>query len=455
MMPSRRGPDLLPGQPAKRRDGCRSGSGATAKPPEAAPATGGAFPPAQRRVGMQLSAGTRLLLALLLATGASQFHRAALGVVGPELTAGLSAGPGLLGAANGAFFLAIMLAQVPVGLALDRIGPRRTVAALSLLAVAGAGAQALAPDAASFLAARFLLGLGCAAYFMAAVVLCARWHAGEGLTAAIAKVFALSQLGILLAGAPFAAATEAFGWRHAYTLSALLTGLVLLAWLRWVQDWPPDRPAPAHPPETLGAALRGQWLVWRTPGLWPVLCMHAVGYAGMATVLAVWAGPYLAEVHGLAPGPRGAVLLAMGLALPLGLMAVGPLERRLNSRKWLVVGLCSAEVLVMAALAAWPRPPLWLAVALLVALCLLNSFPVVVVAHGRSFFPDHLVGRGATTVNLAQTFGSAALPAFTGWMIGLVPPHLAYTAAFGSLALALALGLLGYLFARDAPPRPA
>jgi predicted MFS family arabinose efflux permease len=148
------------------------------------------------------------------------------------------------------------------------------------------------------------------------------------------------------------------------------------------------------------------------------------------------------------------VLLAMGLALSAGLFAVGPLERRLNTRKWLVVGLCLAVVLVLAALAAWASPPLWLAAALLVLLCLLNCFPVVVVAHGRSLFADHQVGRGATTVNLAQTLGSAALPALTGWMIELAPGAWAYRVAFGSLAAALALGLLGYLFSRDAPPRP-
>ncbi|MBX6747176.1 MAG: MFS transporter, partial [Acetobacteraceae bacterium] len=156
-------------------------------------------------------------------TSASQFHRAALGVVGPELAADLGAGLGLLGTANGAFFLALGLAQIPVGLALDRIGPRLTVALLVLPAALGAFAQALAPDAGWFLAARFLLGLGCAASFMASVVLCARWHAGEGLTTALARVFALSQAGILLAGAPFAAVAGLLGWRGAYALSGLLT----------------------------------------------------------------------------------------------------------------------------------------------------------------------------------------------------------------------------------------
>ncbi|MCB4820823.1 MFS transporter [Roseicella aerolata] len=401
-----------------------------------------------------LSPAAKLLLALALMTSASQFHRAALGVVGPELAASLGAGPALLGAANGAFFLALLLLQVPVGLALDRIGPRRTVTWLTAPAALGALGQALAPDAAWFLGARFLLGLGSAASFMASVVLCARWHAGAGLTTALARVFALSQGGILLAGAPFAAAAGAFGWRGAYALSAAVTlGLGALWWV-WVRDDPPDRPPPVRPAETLAGALRGQLTVWGTPGLLPVLAMHLVGYAVMATVLAVWAGPWLAEVHGLAPGPRGAVLFAMGLALVLGLLGVGPLERRLNTRKWLVAGMASGAVLVLLALALWPRPPLSAAISLLVGLCLLSCYPVVVVAHGRSLFPDHLVGRGATTVNLAQTLGSAALPALTGWAVAIAPGGAAWPIAFGTLAAALALGLAGYLTGKDAPPRP-
>jgi len=426
--------------PALRRD-------AKAMPPAGTDAPTGLAHPGR------LSPTTALLLALLIGTGLSQFHRAALGVVGPELAAALGAGPGLLGVANGAFFLAILLAQIPVGLALDRIGPRRTVALLTLPAVLGAAIQALAPDGGTFLAGRFLLGLGCAASFMASVVLCARWYAGERLTTALGRVFALSQVGILLAGAPFAAVAAWLGWRGAYGLSAAVTAAAALLWWRWVRDDPPDRPPPLRPAETLRQALAGQVSVWRTPGLLPVLAMHLVGYAAMATVLAVWAGPYLADRYGLSPGARGAVLLAMGLTLPLGLLVVGPLERRLNTRKWLVAALAAAAVTVLAALALWPQPPLPAAVVLLVLLCLFSCYPVVVVAHGRSLFPDHLVGRGATTVNIAQTAGSAALPALTGWALALAPPGEGYGLAFGALALALALGLAGYLTRRDAPPR--
>lgn len=401
---------------------------------------------------MRASPAVRLLLALVAITGLSQFHRAALGVVGPELAADLGAGTGVLGAANGAFFLALFVAQIPVGLALDRFGPRLTVAALTLPAVLGALAQAVAPDADSFLAGRFLLGLGCGAGFMSAVVLCARWYAGDRLTAALARVFALSNCGILLAGAPFAAVAGLVGWRGAYALAAGLTLFAGLLWWRLVRDDPPGV-VPPRRTETVAEALRGQLTVWRTPGLLPILSMHLVGYACMATVLAVWAGPFLAEVHGLAPEPRGTVLLLMGLALPLGLLGIGPVERRFRRPRLLVAGLATGVTLVLAALALWPRAPLPVAAGLLVLLCLLSCFPVLVVTQGRALFPDHLVGRGATTVNLAQTVGSAALPALTGVAVALSPAGEAWSVAFATLAVAMALGLVGYLAGAEPPPR--
>ena len=131
---------------------------------------------------------------------------------------------------------------MPVGIALDRAGPRRTVAVLTVLAVAGAAFQSFATDGATLLAARFLIGLGSGASFMAAVVLCARWYRGAAMTLALSHVFALSQMGILLAGAPLAAASGLLGWRGALGASALLTAGCGLLWWRLVRDDPPDRP---------------------------------------------------------------------------------------------------------------------------------------------------------------------------------------------------------------------
>jgi hypothetical protein len=94
--------------------------------------------------------------------------------------------------------------------------------------------------------------------------------------------------------------------------------------------------------------------------------------------------------------------------------------------------------------------PLWGAVAALVALCVASAYPVLVVAENRALFPDHMAGRAATTLNLAQVLGSAAMPALVGSIVALWPeaagarPEAAYRAGYGAIAVALLLGALGY-----------
>jgi predicted MFS family arabinose efflux permease len=398
-----------------------------------------------------LSPNAALLLALTLLTGLSQFHRSALGVIAPELSADLALSPGMLGAANGMFFAAILVMQLPVGIALDRLGPRLVVAGLSVIAVLGLVLQGLATDGTTLLVARALIGIGCAASFMSAVVLCARWYAGGDMTLALSRIFALSQIGILLAGAPLAWLAGWLGWREAFLVSALLTGLAALAWWRLVQNDPPDKPAPARKPESLMEALRGQFSIWRLPGLSRVLALHLVAYAAAATVIGLWAGPYLADVHGLDAKARGRALAAMGLAMPIGLLLVGPLEKHFFPRAALVTAGAALSALMLIGLALWPTPPLPVALGLLVGLIFFSSYPVLLVTEARGLFPDHLVGRGATTVNMAQLVGSALLPLLVGIVIGFFPieeavrPEVAYRAGFAVLAGSLLLGLAGWL----------
>jgi MFS family permease len=99
----------------------------------------------------------------------------------------------------------------------------------------------------------------------------------------------------------------------------------------------------------------------------------------------------------------------------------------------------SAAVLLAMALIA--RPPLPLAVALLIAICFFCAFGTVIVAQGRTLFPDRLGGRAVTTVNMAQCLGLTALPALTGYIVeGFGASDLGYRWVFGALAAGLIVG---------------
>lgn len=404
----------------------------------------------------------RLIAALAGITLVSQFHRSSLSVIAPELIHDLDLSARTFGLAGGAFFLALVAVQLPVGVLLDTIGPRRLVIRLTVVAVAGALLTALAADATTLVLARALVGLGCAAYFMAAVLLCSRWFAGERLAMALSWVFALSQAGNLLAGWPLATLSEAAGWRTAFVVSALATAAAGLAFGLAVRPDPPAAGASTRR-ETLGDTLRGVLEVARTPGLPPILAVQTVAYAVVATVLGLWAGPYLHDVHGLDAGERGAVLAMMVVAQTAGTLLCGPLDTRFNTRKRIVLAGGAATATTLAVLAAWPQPPVAAAIALLVALCAFSSYGVTVVAHGRTLFPDRLLGRGLTTLNLAQVIGASAMPIATGALAAAVAgatagsggyPDAAYRAMFALVGAALVAGLAAYARGPDAPPRP-
>lgn len=391
-----------------------------------------------------------LLLLLIAVTCLSQFYRVSNSVIAPELTRDLDLSARQLGWAGSAFFFALFAVQIPVGMWFDRFGARRTVAALSLLAMLGSLWIARATDATDLIAGRAIVGVGCAASFMSVVFLCSRWFQPARLATALSWVFAASNIGTLAAATPLAWIAGTIGWRHGFLGFAAITLLVAIGFYVFVRDRPPEARGPEARKETPGEILSGLLEVWRTPGLGPVLSMHFFAYATMLTILGVWGGPYLYDVHKLDGVARGNVLLAMGVAQILGILVYGPMDRVLRSRKKVVFGGAAISMALLAIMAALANPPLWLAVGLLVAFCFFCAYGTVIVAQGRGLFPDRLAGRGVTTVNMAQCLGLAVLPAGMGYIVeGFGGGDTAYRWVFGALAAGLALGSIAYVRARD------
>lgn len=409
---------------------------------------------------MQLK-GTRtgLLVGLGLVAIVSQFFRSSLGVIAPELVRDLALSPQALGLAGGVFFLALGVVQVPVGMSFDRVGPRRTVASISAFAVAGALWMSVARSGPELIAARFLVGVGCAASFMSVVLLMIRWYPGDRIATMYARVFAASQLGNLMAATPMALMSEAFGWRAVFAGSSVVV-VAVTAFFAWaVRDQPPGQPPVSVRGETLSQTLRGYLEVLRLPGWKKVVAVHMVAYATLATVLGLWAGPYLHDVHGLDAVARGHVLLAMSAAQVAGMLWLVPLERRLDTRKGVILGAGCGVVAILLVLAALGDPPLWLAVALLVALCAVSTYSPIIIAHAASLTPVPLQGRGGAAANIGQVTGSFLLPVATGAIAGAFaqgdggyPPQ-AYRLIFLFMAVALSSGLAVYSRARDLRPR--
>lgn len=406
--------------------------------------------------------GTRagLLLSLALVAIVSQFFRSSIGVIAPELVEDLALTPQTLGLAGGVFFFALGVSQIPVGMSFDRLGPRLTLAWVSVFALVGTVWMSLAASGTQLIAGRFLVGFGCGASFMSSVVLLMRWYPRERMGTMYGRIFAVSQLGNVLAATPMAWMTGAFGWRAVFGAGAIVVVAVTALFVWAVRDQPPGVAPNRTHGEPLMRTLRGFVEVLRVPDYKKVVAVHMVAYATLATVLGLWAGPYLHDVHGMDGVDRGNVLLAMSGAQVAGMLWLVPLEHRLNTRKGVIVAGAACVIAILLALAAMPAPPAWLAVALLVALCGVSTYNPIIIAHAASLTPPLLQGRGSAAANIGQVTGSFLLPVITGAIAGTFErsaagyPQSAYRLIFLFMAVALAMGVAVYSRARDLKPLP-
>jgi predicted MFS family arabinose efflux permease len=266
-------------------------------------------------------------------------------------------------------------------------------------------------------------------------------------------------LGGIAATAPLGLATEALGWRGAFTAMAAVCGLSALLVFLLVRDAPPGHPFHDRTPDPVGTVLRGYLEVLRLREVRYVAAMSFTTFAALLSVLGLWAGPYLNDVHGLDTVTRGNVLLVMAIAGMVGSFAYGPADRLLNSRKRVIQCGSALSIALLLALAALPGLGLAAVTVLFALFCLIVPFSPVVVSHTRSLLPDRLVGRGMTTVNMVVFIGVFLIQWATGLLVDAFPktaagtaPEDAYRAVFGFLACAMAVSLVLYSRARDVPP---
>lgn len=384
------------------------------------------------------------ILLLGLAYVLSQFFRAFLAVLAPVLAFDIGATPDDLAFASGMWFLAFAAMQIPVGWALDTIGPRRTAAWL-LLAGGGGGAAvfALATSAAHIDIAMALIGVGCSPVLMASYYIFARDYPPAQFAVLASLMVGLGSVGNLVASYPMALAAETIGWRAALWALGGVSACVALGTLVLVKD----------PMKVVGETKGSLVELFRLRALWFIFPLIGVSYAISGAVRGLWIGPYLADVFGADTATIGRATLLMGLAMIAGTLAYGPLDKALRSRKWMIAAGSFSALGAAVVLIAVPSQSAGLAIAMMCAIGFFGATYPVLMAHGRSFLPPHLIGRGVTMLNLFSIGGVGLLQFASGKVyaasLGGKFADYAYVNVFALFAVSLAVGLVIYLFSRD------
>lgn len=324
-------------------------------------------------------------------------------VIAPELTRDLAISATDLGLLTSAYLLAFGAFQLPLGLLLDRYGPRRVEAALLLLAATGAGAFAVAGSLAGLGIARAIIGLGVSACLMASFKAFSLWFPAERQASLNAAVMAAGGLGALTATTPLGWALPLLGWR------GIFVGLAVLAVIAAVGIFStPEKPAAAHR-ESLGEQLRALGGILRDPIFWRFAPQTTAFAGGFMALQGLWAVPWLMGFNGYSRADAAVHLLLTSIAMLLGFLAlallVTPLHRRGIHPLSLFKGGLGIGALVTLAIVAdlGSSHLLWFCLGLVFSVS--NLAYALLCGH----FPPRLSGRVNTALNLAAFIGAFGL----------------------------------------------
>jgi predicted MFS family arabinose efflux permease len=398
---------------------------------------------------------------LLAVSMASQFSRNSHAVLAPDIAVELGLPIQAMGVMSGALFLAAAITMIPFGGLFDAWGARPVLALKLGIASAGALAFGAAQSLEGLVLGRVLLGVGGAALIMGALVVASRWSPPESFGTVVGLTLALSHVGNLASTAPLAWMAEQLGWRRSFDLIALLLAVLAVAVFAVARDAPPGHAYHAQPRPTVWHAMRGVGDVLRLPGFPRVMAMGFVAYAAFVSVLGVWGAPFLRDRFGLDTVQRSQVLLAMTAGIIVGNLLFGLGDRLVHSRKRLVLAGAWCNVAILAALALRAdRSSLTEVVVLLTLLGVTGCYSATLISHGRSMYPDRLIGRGMTTMNASVLAGAAVMQILSAQVArpfgtaqgGLTT--LGYSVVFSVLAAWVVLGIIVYRGAPDSHARP-
>jgi sugar phosphate permease len=391
----------------------------------------------------------RIYFPLALAYAISYFYRNANAIIEGDLVQELGLGPADLGLLTSVYFISFAAFQLPLGILLDRYGPRRTESILLLFAALGALLFAQAESLSGLIVGRLLIGLGVSACLMAAFKAYVLWFSSERLAMINGLQMVAGGLGALGATIPLQNALSYTDWRGVFTGLAVIT--VFASICLWVFLPENKRTDEKLPPLKLQLKEMGQ--VFRSSIFWGIAPLAAISQGANMAIQGLWMKPWLRDVAGISGYAAAQLLFAMMLAFIAGFLTLGIIAERLSQLfavRPIPIGVfgMSLFLLIQGAMAyGWISSPLLL----IVLLGFFGSASILVYAGYAQIFSKDLSGRVSTMLNLLVFLGAFILQWGVGAIIAMWPTTVSgydpdsYQAAIAVLVLLQVAGLIWYL----------
>jgi len=398
---------------------------------------------------------TRVFVPFALGYFLSYLVRVVNAVIAPDLVMELGLTAADLGLLTSANFLAFAAAQLPLGILLDRFGPRRTEASLLLFAAAGAFLFATAKTLPGLIIGRALIGFGTSACLMAAFKAYIMWMPGKRIPLINGLQMTAGGLGAVTGTVPVEWALSVTDWRGLF-ISFGWTAAILSLILYLVV---PQRIGTDSITCTLRDQIGGIVQIYTSPIFWRIAPFTIASQSMFLGTQSLWSGPWLSDVAGLERDIVASYLLLIAIAMVGGFLGMGAIADRLGKKNIKtidvsVVGMSIFTIIQLPIILQWTdwALPIWMAFGFF------GTAGILSYAALPQYFPPQMAGRVITGLNVF-TFGCAFAAQWgmgiiiSLWSSSGVPGSYSpasYQAAFAMMFVIQIIGLAWFLLFRRA-----
>jgi sugar phosphate permease len=347
-------------------------------------------------------------------------QRTTLGVAGVDATERFDVSATALSTLTVLQLVVYAALQVPIGVLLDRVGPKRVLITGAVLMAVGQATLALAPGIGIAVLGRVLVGGGDALTFISVMRLLPAWFGGRALPQVSQWLGTLGQTGQLLSAVPFSMLLHSAGWEQAFLAAAGFSVLSLLCLLIFVSNGASD--AGRADPPSWGLAMHRLRESLARPGTQLGFWAHYVTQSSQTTLMLLWGFPFLAVGLGYGAAAASALLV---LVVVGGIM-IGPVLGLLSARfpfrrSNLVLGIVAAMGAAWTAVLAWPGiPPTWLVIVLLLVVAAGGPGSLIGFDFARTFNPMRSLGSASGIVNVGGFLASFVIMFLVGVVLDLL-----------------------------------
>ena len=384
----------------------------------------------------------------MLPFGAAYYISYVFWLIGPliasSLTRELNLSSSDLALLASCYVLALMVAQLPIGVFIDRHGPRRVQSVCLIIAAAGAVIFALGDTLAVLILGRIMIGLGVAPILIAGLKSVAMWFPADQVAIANGLIVSLGALGAITATEPAGLLIDVLGWRLVYlglAVAAAICAFVIFAIV------PEPRRLPLRPEAS--TTLRA---IYADRRFWKLAPLSAACVGTAWAMQGLWAAPWLSDVEAFDRQTVIRHLFVMAVAFGIAATLLGTLSDRLRKLDIATESLfgCIALISIMSELSIllrWPIPSYlcWALVALTGAAGVLGHTIIA------AYFPKEASGRANTALHFLHLGAAFTVQWATGAIVDLwqvrsaVHPAQAYQMAFAVNIVMQAAALIWFL----------